>query len=109
MSSNLINLEDKIRVILEENARIWHTEPPQNIRSLLDQIHQAYIDEGWHRRSIQMCGIHLRDKGFMTGEGWYVRFRKEYAHLEGLKEGGTLSPRTNALKAAKKVAGISNE
>lgn len=61
------------------------------------------------KRVVQGLSSHVvgRRSACLTGQEWYDRFSEEYVALEGRStSGGTGMPRTNALVAARKAAGL---
>ena len=110
-----LTLEDKLRVILEENARIWNTEPPHNMRSILDQIQQTFTEAGYVRPTTDeekdkfytAVGKDMFKRfGLMTPQDWYEKFEKEFGYTDHAVIETSNAMAQWALKAARRASGL---
>jgi hypothetical protein len=124
-------LDKKLKAIAH---RIMQLDPKgdygYSLPEYIEQIKQAFIDDGWikpDKTAYEAAKLEVINKyldaggdpefvimsaktpelnGYLRNQVWYDRFEKEYSLLEGQPTGGTIAPRTNALKAARKASGL---
>ena len=102
-----MSLEEKLRTVIAPlfgavaNSPEWHGDEEKLVDEVLDQIIQAFKDEGWRLHLAENVVVVSRE-GYMTGQEWYDRFEKEMEQVIFYDS----EDRDDVTNAAKKAAGL---